>query len=186
MSEGRVHNTVREVSLPTQSRLASLFERVDMADAYAAPLPPRASTDPEQLARFILDNQAPWVHMLMSLRDAMVAGFGLKTARQLKQSDGLPDDRRVHIFKIYESNEREILVGEDDAHLDFRMSVMCRPRAEATSEQEDAREVVMSTVVCCHNRLGRAYIRLIKPFHRMIVRDCLQRAGASGWPMAAS
>lgn len=181
MSEHRIDNTVREVSVPPESRLSRLFARVDFADAYAVSLPPQASADPEQLARFILGNQAPWVNMLMSLRDAMVAGFGLKTARQLKQGDGTPGERRVHIFKIYESDEHEILVGEDDAHLDFRLSVMCRPDALSPG----GRQVVVSTVVSCHNRLGRTYIKLITPFHRAIVRDSLQRAVASGWPQQA-
>lgn len=171
----RVDNTVREVPMPPESKLSRLFARVDFSDAYAVALPPGAITDPEQLGRFILGNQAPWVAMLMSLRDAMVAGFGLKTARQLKQSDGAPDDRRVHIFKIYEITEREILLGEDDAHLDFRLSVMCR-------DVGGARQVVVSTVVCCHNLLGRSYMKVIKPFHRIIVRDSLQRAVAKGWP----
>lgn len=176
MSEApRVDNTVREVPLPPQSKLLRLFARVDFADAYAVALPPDATTDPEQLGRFILSKQAPWVNMLMGLRDAMVAGFGLKTAGQLKQGDVAPGERRVHIFKIYETTEREILLGEDDAHLDFRLSVMCR-------EVAGRRQVVVSTVVCCHNRLGRVYMKLIAPFHRAIVRDCLQRAVASGWP----
>jgi hypothetical protein len=188
MSETRIHdpvdNTVREVPVPPASRLSRLFARVDFADAYAVSLPPNASSDPEQLGRFILGNQAPWVAMLMSLRDTMVAGFGLKTARQLRQPGGAPEDRRIHIFKIYEANEREILLGEDDAHLDFRISVMCRPSGSVAVGAQGAapREVVVSTVVSCHNRLGRGYIKLIAPFHRVIVKDSLQRSAASGWP----
>lgn len=176
----RAHShTVQAVSLPAHSRLSPLFSSADFADAYAVQLPIGASTDPEQLARFILSNQAPWVTALMKLRDTLVAGLGLKTAAQLQQSDGSADDRRVAIFKIYESSADEILVGEDDSHLDFRISVLCHQLERSTS---GGHTLVLSTVVHCHNRLGMRYIKLIAPFHRVIVRNSLRRAARRGWP----
>jgi Protein of unknown function (DUF2867) len=41
---------------------------------------------------------------------------------------------------------------------------------------------VVSTVVHCHNRLGRTYITLIAPFHRRVVEAGLRRAARLGWP----
>jgi hypothetical protein len=173
------YNLVKAVGLPTQSRLTPTYSCADFADAYAVQLPSDATTDPEQLARFILSNQAPWVSMLMKIRDAVVGRFGLKTAAQLSQSDGSPDDRRVAIFKIYDSDQHEILLGEDDSHLDFRMSVLCQ-NVERTAQA--GATVVLSTVVHCHNKLGRNYIRLIAPFHKAIVQSSLRRAARQGWP----
>jgi hypothetical protein len=37
------------------------------------------------------------------------------------------------------------------------------------------RELVVTTVVHCHNRLGRAYLAAIAPFHRTILRANLHR-----------
>ena len=175
------YTAVKAVSLPTQSQLKPTFSSADFADAYAVPLPDGATTDPEQLARFILSNQAPWVSVLMKMRDGLVRRFGLKTADQLSQSDGAVDDRRVAIFKIYESGPYEILLGEDDSHLDFRISVLCQDLARITPA---GASVVLSTVVHCHNRLGRNYIRLIAPFHKAIVQSSLRRAARQGWPRA--
>jgi hypothetical protein len=41
---------------------------------------------------------------------------------------------------------------------------------------------VATTVVHCHNTLGRVYLAVIAPFHRRIVRSALQRAARRGWP----
>ena len=177
------HHIVKAVALPAQSRLSPTFSSADFSDAYAVQLPRDATTDPEQLARFILLNQAPWVSALMKLRDALVAGFGLKTVAHLAQTDGAPDDRRIAIFKIYESDQHEILLGEDDSHLDFRISVLCNT-VERTAQT--GATVVLSTVVHCHNRLGRNYIRLIAPFHKAIVRSSLRRAVRRGWPLSCA
>jgi hypothetical protein len=36
--------------------------------------------------------------------------------------------------------------------------------------------------VQCHNLLGRVYLLVIAPFHRMVVRSTLHRAARAGWP----
>jgi hypothetical protein len=112
----------------------------------------------------------------MQVRDAIVACLGLKTARHLAT---LAD--RVGIFKVYSTNQAEIVLGEDDKHLDFRISILCFEEAET----EGSRQLVFSTVVQCHNRLGRAYIFVIAPFHRLVVRASLRRAARVGWPVDA-
>jgi Protein of unknown function (DUF2867) len=117
---------------------------------------------------------------LTKLRDALVAGFGLKTTGQLTRLGANGSDKRVGFFKIYGTSEHEIVLGEDDKHLDFRVSVLCA--SDATSGGE--RRLVLSTVVRCHNRLGRVYLCCIAPFHRLIIRSTLRRAGRIGWPGA--
>jgi hypothetical protein len=41
--------------------------------------------------------------------------------------------------------------------------------------------VVLTTVVHCHNLFGRIYLRVISPFHRLVVRSNLARAARKGW-----
>src|SRR5437764_15399861 len=74
---------VTRVSLPPESRIAKAYASTNLADAYSIELPSGASTNPELLARFIFSHQAPWISSLISVRDAIVARFGLKTAKQL-------------------------------------------------------------------------------------------------------
>ncbi len=165
-------NDARAVALPGGSRIARLFAGADLADAYAIRLPSGSSRDTETLVRFMLGERPVWLSCLMSLRDTMVAGFGIKTSRQLREG---PD--RIYISRVYETAPDEIILGEDDKHLDFRISAPLRAGGAAT-------ELVVTTVVHCHNRLGRSYIALIAPFHRLVVRSMLRRASRRGWPKA--
>lgn len=169
---------VTPVALPAQSRITHAYPSVNLADAYAVRLPPGASADPELLARYLFSQQAPWIGALMKVRDVLVAGFGLKTARQLASPGAAAHPDRVGIFSIYNRSDTEIVMGEDDRHLDFRLSVLCAGEAAP----DGSRQLVVSTVVHCHNRLGRAYIFVIAPFHRLIVQSCLRRAAQRGWP----
>jgi len=169
-------NRVASVPLPADSAIVRAYPLVSFADAYSIALPAEASNDPERLARFIFSQHSPWAAALMKLRDALVAGFGLKTAGSLA-NDAASRTERVGMFKIYSVAPNEIVMGEDDKHLDFRLSLLC-PAAQ------DERRLILSTVVHCHNLLGRTYIRLIAPFHRIIVRSSLRRAARAGWPEA--
>jgi Protein of unknown function (DUF2867) len=163
------------VRVPADSAVAHAYASTDLADAYSIRLPANSIVDPELLARFILSHQARWVERLIAVRDALVRRLGIKTAADLRRmSDG-----RIEFFKIYSRSAREIILGEDDSHLDFRLSVM---RTTEASAEGGRVHLVLSTVVHCHNRIGRAYIRLIAPFHRMVVKSALRRAARAGWP----
>ena len=168
------------VALPRQSGVTHLYKAVNLADAFAIRLPSGASGDPDVLARFLFMHQPAWVGKLMNLRDAIVADFGLKTARQLAALGTDAKAGRVGIFKVYSTSEHEIVVGEDDIHLDFRVSVLC----SGAPAPDGSRQLTVSTVVHCHNLLGRTYLFVIAPFHRMVVKASLRRAARLGWPRA--
>ncbi len=170
---------IAPTSMPIASALTGIYADPDLADAYSVTLGASCDTDPERLARFIFSNQPSWVGKLMVVRDTIVARFGLKTADQLTSSAGdisTEQPPRVGIFKIYSRNECEIILGEDDSHLDFRLSLWVEPM------ELGQHRLVLSTKVQCHNRLGRAYIFVIAPFHRQVVQACLRRAARIGWP----
>jgi len=167
----------RAISLPPESRIAAIYGRVDLADAYAIHLPPGTARNPEVLARFVFAHQPRWISFLMRIRSALVAPFGLKTGSGLTSAGA--EGSRIGIFKVYEVNAVEVIMGEDDKHLDFRVSALYQPPLQASAGRS---RFVLSTVVRCHNRLGRCYIGLIAPFHRLIVRSYLRRAARMGWP----
>lgn len=166
------------VALPLESGITHVYKSVSLADAFAIRLPASASGDPEVLARFIFSNQPSWIQTLMSVRDAIVAGFGLKTARHLTTLASGAQADRIVIFKVYSRNGREIVLGEDDKHLDFRLAVM----VSGGSALDSDRRVTLATVVHCHNLLGKVYLLVIAPFHRMVVKASLRRAARIGWP----
>lgn len=168
-----MNNVVRAVALPPGASIAPLYPGSNLADAYAVDLPTAQARqmDMQSLARVLLGSQPGWARKLMVLRDAIVARFGIKTARQMEAKPG----KRIGIFRIYAVSDDEIIVGEDDSHLDFRLSVL---RDRDTGRHGS---VTMSSVVHCHNWVGRAYILLIRPFHKLIVRRSLARAVKGGF-----
>ncbi|MGK5045222.1 DUF2867 domain-containing protein [Janthinobacterium sp. GB4P2] len=164
---------VRAVALPPGASIAPLYPGSNLADAYAVDLPNARARelDMESLARQLLGSQPGWARSLMVLRDAIVARFGIKTARQMEARPG----ERIGIFRIYARSVDEIILGEDDSHLDFRLSVL-------RSKQEGRHGcVTVASVVHCHNGVGRAYILLIRPFHKLIVQRSLARAVKGGF-----
>lgn len=173
---------VRSVPLPPESDITSAYASTSLADAYAVELPVGATTNPEQLARFIFSQPSPVGRFLLAVRDALVAGFGLKTTRNIAKLDAEGRAEHIDIFRIFSTSPTEIVLGEDDRHLDFRVSVLCPAQTSAA----DKRQVIVATVVHCHNRFGRFYIRVIAPFHRQLVRASLRRAARIGWPTAVA
>lgn len=173
---------VKQVAFPSQSAVATAFKSVNLADAFSIQLPSDASTNPDVLARFIFSVQPPWIRALTNCRDAIVAGFGLKTAKQLAKLSGDPTTKRISIFKVFGTSESEVVLGENDKHLDFRVSILCT----AGSPPNTGNQLTLSTVVHCHNGLGRAYLSVIAPFHRQVVKASLRSAANVGWPKASA
>jgi Protein of unknown function (DUF2867) len=171
-SGGRSMARVARVDLPQRSVLKPLYAKAGFADAFAIDLPSNATDDAERLAAHVLTGQAPWVGWLIALRDTLVAGFGLKTSSELR--DDVATDR-IDFFRVYDRRRHEIILGEDDRHLDFRLSVL-------VEESALCRRLVATTVVTFNHLGGRAYIAGIAPFHRLIVKSSLRRAERSGWP----
>lgn len=159
----------RPVPMPSNSTLAPLYAGADLLDAFAIRLPAGASNDLEVLARAAFERQAWWIRALTRLRDVVMATVGVKTSRAV----GLAAAARgpvIGFFPVLSKNATELVVGEDDWHLDFRVTIQLR------ADAANGRELVAATVVHCHNRLGRIYLRTIAPFHRVIVPASLEQA----------
>ncbi len=164
---------IERTGLPPASRLMPSYGRADFADAFSADLPEAASHDAEFIARHIFDHQPEWIAALLKLRDLLVRPFGLKRAADLWTAGG----DRINIFRVFGRYPNEIVLGEDDTHLNFRVSVLLQPPSDERSGR-----VIVTTLVFYNRLLGRAYIALIAPFHRMVVRGSLRQAQKIGWP----
>lgn len=110
-------------------------------------------------AERVLGRTPRWVGWLMLLRNLAVRPFGLKTG---VERDVLPEGR-VGIFPLISQAPGRIVLGLDDRHLDFRLLV------EVNDLGAGRQEVAASTIVKTHNLLGRTYLAVVKPFHRIIV-----------------
>jgi uncharacterized protein DUF2867 len=100
----------------------------------------------------------------MALRDLFVAPFGLKTAATARRALA----NRIGMFPVLSETPQRTVVGFNDSHLDFRVMV------DVAGAGVD-RRITATTVVLAHNLLGRIYLAIILPFHRLIVRSMLRQ-----------
>lgn len=118
------------------------------------------------LATSTVGNPPAWQKALLAARDAMVTPFGLKTSGAVGASRD--SDDRVDFFPVHWEGSDEIVLGEDDRHLDFRLSLLRRRSPAGMS-------LIATTVVHSHNALGCTYLTRIRPFHHLVVRANLAR-----------
>ncbi len=168
--------TVDRVAPPTNSAIAGLFVGADLVDAYSAAVHEDAPDDIDVLARAALASPPAWFVALLGVRDAVVPLVGVKTSWRIRAEAEAHGADTVAFFPILERSEYELIMGEDDLHLNFRASVMLRASANG-----NGRDLILTTVVHCHNAIGRTYLVAITPFHRLIVRSNLARLADRDW-----
>lgn len=110
-----------------------------------------------------------WITALMSLRNAIVRFFGLKTDNpnpDFEKDNPLEYKVGDHIslFKIEKILQDELIVSANDKHLDASFSLLI---------SKDRQVVYMTSVVKTKRKLGDIYMFVIAPFHRLIVRYML-------------
>jgi hypothetical protein len=168
----------RRCSVPRDALAYQALRRVDYADAYSIKIDERGPEVLDRYARVMFGNAPRWVSALLGLRDCVVSVFGLKTSAELRAgSDGVVRDSsktaepsgRIGPFPVLTRLENELLLGADDLHLDFRISIQC-------TGIDRGSQLCVITVVKFNNLLGRVYFLPVKPIHRIIVPAMMDRA----------
>ncbi|MCT2564099.1 DUF2867 domain-containing protein [Chryseobacterium herbae] len=117
-----------------------------------------------------------WGKKMFAFRNSIVKMFGLKTGadkskplepKNLKLEVG----EQVGILTIFDKTDCEIIMGENDKHLDFRVSLLY-DKAKNNSEENS---LTISTTVKYHNWLGILYFLPVRPFHQLIVPVMLKK-----------
>ena len=158
---------------PRHRGMADWYERADLLDCYAAALPAGHDASVREIAQAILGQPSWWFRSLLMIRDRVARGIGVHTTDEVRRS--IAEDDRINFFPIQSMTGDEIILGADDSHLDFRLSIL----VERPTSGHD--QVLATTAVHCHNRTGRLYLAAIAPFHHLVVRSSLQRAVARGF-----
>jgi hypothetical protein len=123
--------------------------------------------DARGAAERMLGRSPRWIEALMTLRDYLVTPFGLKTSRSTEKNFA----NTVGIFPVLSESPSRLVAGFNDTHLDFRVVV-------DVANSDHGQQVTATTLVLTHNLLGRVYLAIIRPFHRLIVRALLRQVAA--------
>ena len=159
-----------KTDLPKESLLFPDHSKYDYRDSFQYTL----NVSPSQMDMFDIGRAfsqpgPEWFKRLFDFRNRIVRLFHLKTPDADNKTQ--PEDyqleigKRVGIFTLYAQTAQELILGEDDKHLDVRVSLFMHHSVEESSKTV----ITVSTVVKLNNRLGKVYFFFVKPFHRMFV-----------------
>lgn len=154
----------RPVSRPFP-RPADLLPGADFGDRFALTVDGQ-NLDAAEGSRRVFGHAPPWIRGLLGLRNLMTAPFGLKPGRDRTT----PAAPQIGIFPVISQSPGEVVMGLNDRHLDFRVSL------EVRTLDAGRQDVSVSTAVRTHNLFGRGYLAVVKPFHRLIVPTMLKQA----------
>ena len=154
--------------LPTSSSLNGIPH--DYLDSYAETLTTN-SLPIEEVGKAFFSASPAWVDRLLELRNKLVAFIGLKVPGAGSKEEVLRNFKcevgeSVALFHVLARSENEVIFGEDDKHLDFRVSLFLDRHNSL---------LTVSTLVKIHNPLGNIYMAFVKPFHKVIVSTITKR-----------
>lgn len=152
--------------IPEKSIISKDFGKIHYSDSYKIQVTSNETVDAITTKIFSVPQ---WVKGLLKFRNSIVKVFGLKTdSKTEKPSPYYPIGSKAILFTVTDRNEFEIVMAENDKHLNFRTSVMIEKVGEITL-------VYLTTIVKFNNSLGRLYFLPVKPFHKLMIKSLLKR-----------
>ena len=152
---------VREVT--PDPGCSALLPDAQFADAHCVDIGDIDINAREACVRMVL--HAPrWIDALTRLRNVLVTPFGLKTSGEGAPAPG----GLIGLFPVVSETPERLVAGFNDKHLDFRLVV-------DVDRAGEGRQVTSTTLVRTHNLLGRAYLTLVMPFHKLVVRGMMRQ-----------
>jgi hypothetical protein len=154
-------------NIPEKSLILNGFGKIDYSDTYKIQI----TSNDYSVDKITTDifKTPKWVDNLMKFRDFIVKGFGLKTGdkNDIIEPYYQIGSKAVY-FTVLDRNENEIVMGEDDKHLNFRTSIMLEKDTISSL-------IYLSTIVEFNNFFGRLYFLPVKPFHQIIIKLLLKK-----------
>jgi Protein of unknown function (DUF2867) len=166
-----------KTKLPNNSILNSNHKKYDYVDSFQGMLLDCENKfKPIDIGKAFFSSGPKWGDKLFNLRNKIVSVFGLKTAgnvvdrhQQLNNFKCEPGEQ-FGLFKVFHKTENEVIIGEDDKHLNFRVSLFL----DNSKTDNSKKDVTISTTVEFNNWFGRLYFLPVRPFHRVLVPAMLK------------
>jgi len=166
-----------KTSLPASSVLNGNYKKYDYIDSYQGTVTDyNNNIDSNDICKAFFYSAPRWIEKLLDVRNSIVAVLGLKTSdkpgdpkTQLENFKCEPGEQ-LGLFKVYSKNENEVILGEDDKHLNFRVSLFL----DGAISEPSRKIITISTTVEYNNWFGRIYFLPVRPFHKLIVPAMLK------------
>ncbi|WP_199798314.1 DUF2867 domain-containing protein [Hymenobacter lapidiphilus] len=165
------------MELPDKSVLNKDETHYDYIDSYQSDFFDKNNNiSPTEIGKAFFSSGPKWVAKLFALRNKIVRIFGLKTSGSVtnrqKQLDSFKCEpgEQLGLFKVFSKTNNEVVLGEDDKHLNFRVSLLL----DKLPNETDKKTLTITTTVVFNNWFGRLYFLPVRPFHKLIVPAMLK------------
>jgi hypothetical protein len=160
---------VSRCSLPSISAFKS-YPKTDYLDCFETTFnDPKNNVTTVTAGKNFFTSAPKWIENLFELREKIAGLIGLKTGEKKADRQKALDSfecevgQQLGLFKVHAKSQEEVIIGQDDSHLNFRVSVVVKETAE------HQKTLTLSTHVVFNNWVGKLYFFPVKPFHKLIV-----------------
>ena len=156
---------VKEENIPNTVGISNALDKIDFTDTFSTT---NHKDNLWHLSELIFAHQPKWIKLLFKIRNTIVKKMGLKTDMPAPKEMKYEVGEHIGFFKIYAIQSNELILGANDKHLNFRVSIF--------NSGERMFNIKVTTLVKYHNTFGKVYMTIIKPFHHLIVRTMVANA----------
>ena len=168
---------IHKTELPKNSKLNINHKKYDYVDSFKEEvIDSLKNINSDNVAKAFFSSSPKWVGILFILRNEIVGIFGLKTSGKISDIQKRLDNfkyetnERLGLFKVFSKTENEIIMGEEDKHLNFKISLLI----SNLNKEQTRKEITISTAVEFNNWFGKLYFLPVKPLHKLIVPAMLK------------
>ncbi|OEE63801.1 hypothetical protein A1OO_09760 [Enterovibrio norvegicus FF-33] len=157
--------------IPNHVMLKQYSDQASFSDNHVREIPYQGETAMDIYLQ-VMNNTPKWVGALMRLRNRITSAIGLKHLGNFDDFAPVKTDYkvgdRVGIFTMIYHSPVEVIMEDQDKHLDVKVSFHITPNGNRAT-------VTASTVVHVKNRLGNVYMFFVGPIHKLIVPATLKK-----------
>lgn len=164
--------TITKTEIPKNSLLKNNNITYDYIDSFKGQFYDKfQKIGTTEIGKLFFSSSPKWIDKLFAFRNKLVRIFGLKTSEKITDRQKMLDNfkcekgERIGLFKVFDKTADEIVLGEDDKHLNFRVSLFI----DNKNENKVNKNLIISTTVKFNNWFGRFYFIPVRPFHKLIV-----------------
>lgn len=145
--------------------IKSSLEQIDFRDTFSTI---NMFDSLEVISNKIFNNTPRWIELLFIIRAFLVKLIGLKSVTPDDYNKEFRIGGYVGFFKVYVIDDKELILGLDEGHLKFRVSILNNTNA--------LYNIKVTTLVEYNNKKGKLYMKFIAPFHRIVVKNLVKKA----------
>ncbi|WP_298486742.1 DUF2867 domain-containing protein [uncultured Maribacter sp.] len=156
---------VKEEKTELNDNQKTILPKIDFSDTFSTT---NHINNIEEITKLVFNITPKWINSLFALRNKIVGLFGLKMEIPNDYNEQYKVGGYIKFFKIFSISDSEVILGIDDSHLNFR--------AVINNDKSNSNNIKVITLVEYNNLKGKIYMKIIKPFHKQVLKRMVKNA----------